>query len=198
MNLSLSQAASNALINFGGAMLIDLVFGHQWGVFDQYGFPLVLADNVTKVGYNNSSKVSSAPLENGTFAHYNKVANPYNMTVQMTKGSGGVFERGAFLAQIEALANSIDLFTIITPESIYRNCNITGYDYTREANDGARLLKVNIHFEQIREVTAQYVKKDVADTSAAQSPDAQNQVNNGQTQATNGENKSILATMAGK
>ena len=45
---------------------------------------------------------------------------------------------------------------VITPEAIYPNCNIVGYDYSREAGDGARMIKANIHLQEIREVEVQY------------------------------------------
>ena len=147
-----------ALIKFGGAALINAVFGNYWGIFGQNGIPLLLSDNVTSVKHQNTSKVSNAPVERGSFASYNKVGDPFTVTVQMTKGSGGVFMRGAFLALLDALANSTDLFLVITPEAVYPNMAITGYDYAREASDGARLLKVNIHLAEVRQVTVKYTK----------------------------------------
>ena len=147
-----------ALIKFGGAALINAIFGNYWGIFGQNGIPLLLSDNVTSVKHQNTSKVSNAPVERGSFASYNKVRDPFTVTVQMTKGSGGVFMRGAFLALLDALANSTDLFLVITPEAVYPNMAITGYDYAREASDGARLLKVNIHLTEVRQVTVKYTK----------------------------------------
>lgn len=149
---------SGALIKFGGAALINAIFGNYWGIFGQNGIPLLLSDNVTSVKHQNTSKVSNAPIERGSFASYNKVGDPFTVTVQMSKGSGGVFMRGAFLALLDALANSTDLFLVITPEAVYPNMAITGYDYAREASDGARLLKVNIHLAEVRQVTVKYTK----------------------------------------
>ena len=154
----LPRNVGGALIKFGGAALINAVFGNYWGIFGQNGIPLLLSDNVTSVKHQNTSKVSNAPVERGSFASYNKVGDPFTVTVQMTKGSGGVFMRGAFLALLDALANSTDLFLVITPEAVYPNMAITGYDYTREASDGARLLKVNIHLAEVRQVTVKYTK----------------------------------------
>lgn len=162
----LPKNIGNAAIKFGGALLINALFDNYWGIFDQNGIPLLLSDNVKSVRFKNSSKVSGAPLEMGSFTNYNKVNDPYNVDVIMTKGSGGVIERSAFLALLDVFANSTDLFMVITPEAIYPNCNITGYDYAREHNDGARLLKVNIHLQEIREVQAQYTETK-SDTSSA-------------------------------
>lgn len=154
----LPRNVGGALIKFGGAALINAVFGNYWGIFGQNGIPLLLSDNVTSVKHQNTSKVSNAPIERGSFASYNKVGDPFTVTVQMSKGSGGVFMRGAFLALLDALANSTDLFLVITPEAVYPNMAITGYDYAREASDGARLLKVNIHLAEVRQVTVKYTK----------------------------------------
>ena len=149
---------SGALIKFGGAALINAIFGNYWGIFGQNGIPLLLSDNVTSVKHQNTSKVSNAPIERGSFASYNKVGDPFTVTVQMSKGSGGVFARGAFLGLLDTLANSTDLFLFITTEAVYPNIAITGYDYAREASDGARLLKVNIHLAEVRQVTVKYTK----------------------------------------
>jgi len=154
----LPRNVGGALIKFGGAALINAVFGNYWGIFGQNGIPLLLSDNVTSVKHQNTSKVSNAPVERGSFASYNKVGDPFTVTVQMSKGSGGVFARGAFLGLLDTLANSTDLFLVITPEAVYPNMAITGYDYAREASDGARLLKVNIHLAEVRQVEVKYTK----------------------------------------
>ena len=175
-----SPSVTDALIGFGGAMLINLLFGHYWGIFDQHGFPVLLVDNVTSIDYQQSSAVATAPLENGTFAAYNKVVNPRRITVQLTKGSGGVVERGLLMAMLEALAGSTNKFTIITPEAIYPNYTIDGYAYARSANDGARLIKANVSFTEVRSVTLDYQNVDDQDTGAAKNPEAQNPSNGGQ------------------
>lgn len=177
---------SGALIQFGGAALINAVFGNYWGIFGQNGIPLLLADNVTAVKHTASSKVSNAPVERGSFASYNKVDDPFTLTVQMSKGSGGVFQRGAFLALMDGLAKSTDLYMVITPEAVYPNMAIIGYDYSREASDGARLLKVNIQLAEVRQVEVKYTKTKA--DSAAQEKD------NGKQQAkpVDKQNESLL------
>lgn len=146
------------LLRLGGAQLIKLIFGEKWGIFDQRGNPLLLADNVASVKFENKSQVSNVPIENGAFASYNKVPDPYKASVMMTKASGGSVERGVFLDSLNGFANSADLYMIITPEAVYPNCAITGYDYVREAGNGARMIKVNIHLQEVRLVQVEYKK----------------------------------------
>ena len=167
----LNTAGTNAMISLGGAALINAVFGNYWGVFNEYGIPILLADNVMSLKYANSSHISQAPIEKGSFASYNKVSNPYKATVQLSKGSGGTLLRGAFLAQIETLANSTLKFHIITPEFVYTNACIIGYDTARQASEGAQLIKVNLHLEEIREVIVQYDTEEVKNPDDAEKKD---------------------------
>ncbi|EPS1557760.1 phage baseplate protein [Proteus mirabilis] len=157
----LPNAGLDAGISLGGAALINSLFGNYWGVFNEYGVPLLLADNVISLQYENKSRVVNAPIERGTFASYNKISDPWKATVQMSKGSGGALERGAFLAQLEILSKSTLRFIVITPEFVYKFANIVGYDLAREAKDGATLIKVNVHLEEIREVTVSYAEEEV-------------------------------------
>ena len=79
--------------------------------------------------------------------------------------------RGAFLAQIETLANSTLKFHIITPEFVYTNACIIGYDTARQASEGAQLIKVNLHLEEIREVIVQYDTEEVKNPDDAEKKD---------------------------
>lgn len=149
---------SDAIIGFGGAQLINLVFGEKWGIFGQNGIPLLLVDNVVSVKFNNKSNITNAPIENGSFASYNKVREPSDISVMMTKASGGVEERSAFLSLLDTFSNSNDLYIIITPEYVYKNYAIQGYDYVREPDNGARMIKVNVHLKEVRLSSIEYLE----------------------------------------
>lgn len=166
------QEGLNSLISFGGAFAIGLIFGDRWGIFNEFGIPVLLADNVTSVEFQNTANVANAPLEKGTFASYNKVQDPYTATVQMTKGSGGTLERGAFIAQLEALSRSTLLFNVLTPEYVHRNAAITGFGYRRLPNEGNRIIVANIELKEVREVRVQYEQEDVANPEDANTTDA--------------------------
>lgn len=151
----------DALISFGGAFVIGLIFGERWGIFNEYGIPILLADNVTSVEYNNSSDVVNAPLEKGTFATYNKVQNPYTATVQMTKGGGNATMRGLFIGQLETLAKSTLLFNVLTPEYVHRNAAIVGFSYKRLPSEGNRIIVATIELKEVREVVVKYDREEV-------------------------------------
>lgn len=157
----LEVSGLDALIGFGGAFAINMVFGNQWGVFSQFGVPILLADTVYSVKYSNSSDVSSAPVERGSFTDYNKVQNPYKASVTMVSGGGSATRRGAFIAQLEALSRSTLLYNVVTPEYVHRNANILGYDYVREPQNGARMIAATIELQEIRESSVRYESVEV-------------------------------------
>ncbi len=148
---SIVSEGVNAIIGFGGAYAVGLIFGNQWGIFNQYGVPVLLADNVTSVEYQNVANVLSAPVEKGTFASYNKVQDPSTAVVQMTKGGGDVTARGLFITQLEALSRSTLLFNVLTPEYVHLNMTITGFGYKRTPTSGARIIIANISLKEVRE-----------------------------------------------
>lgn len=152
----LETSGLDALIGFGGAFAINMIFGNVWGVFSQYGIPILLADTVYSVKYSNTSTVSSAPVERGSFTDYNKVQDPYKASVTLIKGGGSTTMRGLFLAQIDALSRTTILYHIVTPEYVHMNAAIVGYDYAREPQNGARMIAATLHLQEVRETEVEY------------------------------------------
>ncbi len=167
----LATAGADAAISLGGAAIIQTIFGNVWGIFNEFGVPILLSDNVLGISYTNTSSISNAPIEKGSFTSYNKVQDPRSAIVQLSKGSGGALERGAWLAQLEVLANSTLTYNIISPEFVYKSMNITGLSYARTAEDGKQLIKANITLEEVREVTFSYAVEQVANPDDAASKD---------------------------
>ena len=163
----LASSGGNALIGLGGAAIIRAIFGNVWGLVNEFGVPVVLADNVLGLSFQSASTIVNAPIEGGSFASYNKVATPSQAVVQMSKGSGGALQRGAFLAQLLALEGSTLKFYVISPEFVHRNMCITNVDYARSAQEGVQLIVVNVSLEEVREVKVNYSFEEVEAPSDA-------------------------------
>lgn len=165
------EALTNVGLSLGGAALINAVFGKTWGIVNQFGIPIVLADTVVSMNYDAGSSISKYPVEQGSFASYNKVNAPSMATVSMAKGSGGSQERGGLLAQIEALLKSTVSFHIITPEYVYLNYQIVGINHARSAQDGATMITVNIDLEEVLEAKVEYSIEEVKAPSDSKTVD---------------------------
>lgn len=123
-----------------------------WGVFDENNLPVAIADSVRAFDYTSESRVSDYPQEQGAFESYNKVQLPYAAGVSLTCG-GNESRRSAFLTALQFAKDSTNLYHITTPEIVYLSANIVALRYRRTDRDGATLLTVDLHIEQIR-VTA--------------------------------------------
>jgi len=170
-NFIAPEVLTNVGISLGGAALINGVFGKVWGIVNEFGIPIILADSVLGMNYDAGSSISKYPVEQGSFASYNKVNSPSMATVQMAKGSGGVLERGLFLAQLEGLLKSTLSFHIITPEYVYLNYQVIGINHARTAQDGATMITVNLDLEEVLEAKVDYSIEEVKNPSDANTVD---------------------------
>lgn len=120
----------------------------QWGIYLD-GVAVIVPDSVVSLEYKKDWHISDYPIEQGSFESYNKVRMPYEARIALTKG-GSEADRNAFLAQLEALAASLDLYDLVTPEVTYVNANITHLDTRRTSTNGVSLLTVYVWFQEIR------------------------------------------------
>ena len=165
-----------------------------WGVFDQSGQQVLAPDNVFDIAWRNESAIARFPLQDGDFANYDKVQNPFETSLRLTKG-GSIAERQQFLATIDAIANDTNLYNIVTPEKTYINCNIQGVRYERDATNGANLLKVDISFLEIRSIAGSFSIASLI--TSPKLPSATPPINNGKVQPVV-PSQSILKAILGK
>lgn len=153
-----------------------------WGVFDSDNNPVLTPDSIIDFSTRQEYRVSDFPVQQGQFASYNKVTLPFEISIKMTSG-GTVDDRTQFLNEVTQVAASTDLYTIVTPEKTYLDCNATHSEVTRRGKDGAYWLDdVEMHFRQIIQVTAQYSTTATQPTQNAQNPAAVPAINSGQVQ----------------
>lgn len=165
-----------AAVGFAEGLLWSaLTKGPVWGVYDESNNPIALADSVVDFGYRNESKISTFPQQAGAFAAYNKVANPFEVTVQLAKG-GSASERSDFLDALEAAAKSLDLYHVVTPERTYLSVNLERQGIRRTRTEGATLIVVELSFIEIRQVLGSYSAVQNAREPTAASPVDQGKV----------------------
>ena len=163
-------------------------FAPKWGIYNMPKTssieaaevkPVIVPDNVISVDYVNVSNILNYPVEEGSFASYNKIKTPRSHTVIMSKG-GSTSVRTAFIQKLEELQESLDLFAIVTPEKNYINVNIDRVEFRRTATNGAGMIMASIHFVEIRQAEIAFSGQA---SPTATKPQAQANINNGQTQA---------------
>lgn len=139
----------------------------NWGIYDADGN--VLGDpnlynpdgneggllSTHSIEFSKKMRISEFPVEQGTFANYNKVELPANPVITLVYG-GSEQDRSEFLRQIEVATDVTDLYSIVTPEVTYINFSVESYDYKRSSEGGVSMLTVRITLKQIRQVSAQF------------------------------------------
>lgn len=153
---------------------IDRLAASQWGIFTQGGRPIVNADNVASIEDGVEYRIADYPLEEGGFESYNKVATPREIRVSMSKG-GTISDRQQFLATLTSLQSDLELYNVVTPEQTFTDMNITGVRKSRNKDNGATMLTVEVMLQEVR-VTA------TAEVSASKEPAGADDVNDGSVQ----------------
>lgn len=146
-----------------------------WQILGPNGSAVLTPDSFLGMGFKNAAQVSQYPVEQGAFSSYNKVASPYDVFVVVTCNGQGVHTRAEFLAIIQAMQDTTDLFTLVTPDAVYPSCSLVNYDYQRNSHSGVGLLTVAMYFTEVR-VGALTTYQSTA------RPDGANPVSNGQVQ----------------
>lgn len=138
-----------------------------WGIFEKSGNQVIIADVFSELSRSAPSKIARFYVEEGTFANYNKVVDPDEVTVVLVK-TGTYGQLNVYLEEIETLRKSIDLYDVVTPEKTLTNVNLESFDYSRTKQNGVNLIQFNLHFVEIREVALAYSTKTVPIAATSQ------------------------------
>lgn len=135
--------------------------------------------------FTRAQGISDFPLEGTTpgqgspFASFNKVWRPAMPTVTFAV-SGSFIDLLGFLAALDMACQSTNLYDVYTPDFHYFGYSIERYSYRRTANKGATMLMVDVSLKEILQVSPQFTNTPI---NFPQSPSANGQQNNGQTQS---------------
>lgn len=127
--------------------------------------PVVTPDSFLTFGYRKESAIATYPVQRGGFTDYDKVPTPYETFVRMSKG-GSLQDRKRFLDSLDAIVDTTDLYDILTPEKTFISVNVLRYEFVRQGSRGAYFFaELDLYFQEIRQVTAQYTNTSLASPS---------------------------------
>lgn len=136
-------------------MIIDLGAATQtWALLTEDGADVLAFDAMLSVDISAENQVAYEPVENGSFASYNKAASPTQLRVTLAR-SGTSYDQQAMLDTLERLCGGTDLVTLVTPAQEYAGYNLESYTYSRKSDNGAQLLVVELSLVEIRQVETQ-------------------------------------------
>ena len=211
-----SPTSESSGLSFLKGALFDIfqsAIAQRWGIYDQFGNALgtsnifvdtlgtIVSDVVglsvqstSSISYIKETRISDFPIEQGSFASFNKAELPANPSVILAVGSNELV-RAAFLKEIDAACKSTGLYNILTPEITYMNYSIEKYNYRRESMRGCTLLLVELYLKEIRQVSAQFSNNNNGQIQNPKDAGASPQINNGRVQTQTPPNQSVEKTL---
>jgi len=126
-----------------------------WSVYDADLKSIAVFDTFLDYDATQESKVVTMPVEKGSFAGYNKVASPYDVTVRLAR-SGPPETLAKFITDLERFANGTDLVSVVTPHKVYTNANIESFKHGMKRESGVSMLVAELSLVEIRQVSANY------------------------------------------
>lgn len=153
-----------ALLNSDNTAIAASNATQQWGIFKD-GVAVILADSVVSFEYKQDWSVSDYPVAPNSFESYDKVNTPFDARIRMTRG-GSLADREAFLQAIAKVAQSLNLYDVVTPEITYTSVNVIHYDYGRNNLNGAGLITIDVWLLQIQQTGTAAFGKTAAPSGA--------------------------------
>lgn len=148
-------------------------------------------DSIIQFEVRAEGHVVSAPIEQGSFASYNKVDSPNYIEVQLAKqGTDDVLQ--AALKTLDELQTTASKINFVTPVAEYENYTLESYDFSMSQRDGLGVLYIRLHLIEIREVTPQYTDSKSISSSNAKNAADSSTTDRGKTQAKDGSSYSSL------
>lgn len=168
------SALGTLALDVGSALGVNLLspVASGYAIQDSTGGITVVPDTMEVLDYDYEERVSDFPIEQGGFSTYNKVQIPRTIKVDMACGGlnlvqqgeqaldnlinsalGTTFSQGMtraqFLAALDQMVGSLDLFTIVTPDITYMNFNAASVHYNRSQRSGAGIIRATVIFREV-------------------------------------------------
>jgi hypothetical protein len=150
----------------------------QWTILDEGGGTAVNFTSFIEIDYGNGGKALEYPIEEGSFADYNKVQDSKEIRVTLaTQGTDAEFND--ILAKLEDYQSKAVKLSIATPSDFYEGYTLENLSYVRAVDRNANMLTVELVFKEVREVKTQVTTGAI---TKPKNPTSSKKVDTGKTQ----------------
>lgn len=127
----------------------------RWTLTNASGEAVVAFTSFLSLDLRNESRVVSGPVEEGSFATYNKVETPLEVDVSLgIQGDDATLQSA--LDSLNALQAGTGLVNLVTPNAEYQDLNLESFNYRRRREDGLGVLWVDLSLVGVKQVKAAY------------------------------------------
>ena len=154
----MSQLASTGLLAGRAAISIGIQPSDEPEYFftlKDSGSVAVEFSRIMDLELTAEGKVVSTPIEQGSFASYNKVASPTAIRATLAV-EGELSDLQSVVDTLFELKDGTELINFVTPVREYQSYTIEKFSYQQAAEKGVNVLYVEVNLAEIKEVEPQY------------------------------------------
>lgn len=141
--------------------------GYQ--IADEKGNAVIEFSGVVSLDFASEGRVVSVPIEQGSFAAYNKVESPG--AIRAVLAIMGEDDKLLYsLQKLEALKAATQKVSFVTPVREFRNYTLETFSFSQSAERGIGILFVDVHLVEVREVQPAYLDKSAITLKGAKNP----------------------------
>lgn len=147
---------------------------HLYTIAGNDGTPIIGFKTLLKAEYKSSGKTVFEPIEQNSFATYNKTTEPreFNFTVALQYPNN---DFASAMAKLEELKRGTDVFSFVTPFTEFASLTLEGYTTTIETFTS--MMVIDLACKEIIEVQQGYANVKVNDATPIGQGDASNSDN---------------------
>lgn len=140
-------------------------------VAGENGTPIISFKSLLKAEYKSAGSVIWEPIEQNSFASYNKTTEPreFHFEVALQFPGNDFYEA---ISKLEELKKGTEQFSFVTPYIVFNNLTLEGYSTTFETFTS--MMVIELDCKEVIEVEQGYTKVEVNDATPIGSGDAQN------------------------
>ena len=131
-------------------------------IADEGGSPIIGFKSLLKAEYKSNGTVVSEPIEQNSYATYNKTTEPREFYFEVALQAPNN-DFSAAISKLEELKKGTEVFHFVTPFSEFENLTLEGYSITLETYTS--MLVVELQCKEIIEVQQGYTKVEVNDAT---------------------------------
>lgn len=141
--------------------------GYQ--ITDGKGGNVLTFSGVVSLDFMSDGRVVSVPIEQGSFAAYNKVQRPG--LIRAVLAIMGEDDKLLYaLQKLEALKTATEKVSFVTPVREFQSYTVEGFSFSQSVEKGHGVLFVDVHFCEVREVQPAYIDKSAITMKGAKNP----------------------------
>ena len=135
--------------------------GARWTLMNASGQAAVTFTSFLSMELRNESLLVDGPVEEGSFATYNKIETPLEVDVSLgIQGDDAALQKA--LDALNTLQAGLELISLITPDAEYTDLNLFGFSFRRRREDGLGALWVDLSLKSVKQVRAAYTNVRIA------------------------------------